>query len=601
MIEGLPKGIGDRARRIMETALVVGHFRCESKTDNASCRNLNGRQLLKRDAKEAWLWYPSDKAYELSGWERPASGIDLVDHQGEALGVHAANHAQAFDVGPIGMDGGGVEVLTISPPCVGFAVPTPRATPEAGSLDLVASIKTARALLSTGDVRAALLLSTGAYEQAKAAVNYAEKVKASRELIGKARLMQAEALKIESMCYVAMADTIDEAQAKGRVAKQGRVKVRDADVFTLEDVGIDKRRLLEARKLRNVVREQPDFVERVIAARLEAGLDPTRRSLSHAIGTRSAPAGDKGDQLYQTPIEAMRTLLALESFSATVKEPAVGKGAIMRPLEDAGYEVMIADLVDRGVTTRHGELQQVGDFLLSVAGGSAGVDIVTNPPYAELANSFPAHALREHKPRKMALLLNWNFAAGFDDPNRVFAMEENPPSRAYLFTRRLPMMHRDGWDGPEASSQMNTAWFVWERNADGSYGAGFPHIIRVDWKAYENAAPLLPGAGGNVAPMTFKPQPDEFARETPRKTLDERFSEERARALVWMLDRREFDAVTLRRGIGVRPSVSDALISGLSADGLIEPRDGESWALSDVGALALQATAGALLLQAATQ
>ncbi|WP_457663905.1 hypothetical protein [Sinorhizobium medicae] len=424
--------------------------------------------------------------------------------------------------------------------------------------------------MNAGDVRAALLLSTGAYEQAKAAVNYAGKVKASRELIDKARQMQAEALKIESMCYVAMADTVDEAQSSGRIAGKGRPKnVSNENIFTMEEVGIDRLQLHKARKLRDVVRKQPDFVDRVIAARLEAGLDPSRRSLSHAIGTRSAPSEDKGDQLYQTPIEAMRALLALESFSATVKEPAVGKGAIMRPLEEAGYEVMIADLVDRGVITRHGELQQVGDFLLSVAGGSVGVDIVTNPPYAELANSFPAHALREHKPRKMALLLNWNFAAGFDDPNRVFVMDENPPSRVYLFTRRLPMMHRDGWDGPEASSQMNTAWFVWERNEDGSYGDGFPRIIRVDWKAYENATPLLPGAGGNVAPMTFKPQPDEFARETPRKTLDERLDEERDRALDWVRGQASFDIGTFRRGVAVRGAVAGALIADFEADGLI--------------------------------
>ncbi|ATE84638.1 CcrM-like DNA methyltransferase [Sinorhizobium phage phi2LM21] len=599
MTEGLPKNMGENAERLLSATLAAGVLVVATDRDMRASRNLNGRGLLRRNPQDGCIWYPTDMAYSLSGVDRPA-GMELVDHHGAAVAVHAANHAPASDIVPIGMDGGGmVDVLT--PACVGFTVPATRAAPDAESSELVDSIKTARALLNAGDVRAALLLSTGAYEQAKAALNYAEKVKASRELIEKARRMQAEALKIESMCYVAMANTIDEAQQKGKVAKQGRVKVRDADVFTLDDVGIDKRRLHEARKLRDAVREQPDFVDRVIAARLEAGLDPSRRSLSHAIGTRSASAEDKGDQLYQTPIEAMRTLLALESFSATVKEPAVGKGAIMRPLEDAGYEVMIADLVDRGVATRHGELQQVGDFLLSVAGPSAGVDIVTNPPYAELANSFPAHALREHKPRKMALLLNWNFAAGFDDPNRVFVMDENPPSRVYLFTRRLPMMHRDGWDGPEASSQMNTAWFVWERNEDGTYGDGFPRIIRVDWKAYENATPLAPGAGGNVAPMTFKPQPDEFARETPRRTMDERLGEERARALVWMLDRDEFDDVTLRRGIGVRPSVSEALIASLSADGLIEPRDGGNWALSDAGTLALQATAGVLLLEAVAQ
>lgn len=510
-----------------------GFYRCTKPSEQSAARKLNGKGLVRRHPKDGHVWYATD-----------AAAPPVLDAQ--------------------------------------FSAPAPIAEKS----DLVESIETARALLSAGDVRAALLLSTGAYEQAKAALNYAEKVKASRELIEKARRMQAEALKIESMCYVAMADAIDEAQSKGHVAKQGRAKVRDADVFTLDDVGIDKRRLHEARKLRNVVREQPDFVDRVIAARLEAGLDPSRRSLSHAIGTRSAPAEDKGDQLYQTPIEAMRTLLALESFSATVKEPAVGKGAIMRPLEDAGYEVMIADLVDRGVATRHGELQQVGDFLLSVAGGSAGVDIVTNPPYAELANSFPAHALREHKPRKMALLLNWNFAAGFDDPNRVFVMDENPPSRVYLFTRRLPMMHRDGWEGPEASSQMNTAWFVWERNEDGTYGDGFPRIIRVDWKAYENAAPLLPGAGGNVAPMTYKPQPDEFARETPRKTMDERLDEERDGALAWVRSCGPFDAVMLRQGIAVRPSVADALIAEMAEAGLIVA-DGEGrWVAADMMAAA---------------
>ncbi|WP_457662854.1 hypothetical protein [Sinorhizobium medicae] len=556
MTEGLPKNLGENAERLLSAALAAGVLVVATDRDMRASRNLNGRGLLRRNPQDGCIWYPTDKAYSLSGVDRPA-GMELV------------NHAQASGIVPIGIDAGGDEILTISPLSVAFTVPATRVAP-AESSELVDSIKTARALLNAGDVRAALLLSTGAYEQAKAAVNYAGKVKASRELIDKARQMQAEALKIESMCYVAMADTVDEAQSSGRIAGKGRPKnVSNENIFTMEEVGIDRLQLHKARKLRDVVRKQPDFVDRVIAARLEAGLDPSRRSLSHAIGTRSAPSEDKGDQLYQTPIEAMRALLALESFSATVKEPAVGKGAIMRPLEEAGYEVMIADLVDRGVITRHGELQQVGDFLLSVAGGSVGVDIVTNPPYAELANSFPAHALREHKPRKMALLLNWNFAAGFDDPNRVFVMDENPPSRVYLFTRRLPMMHRDGWDGPEASSQMNTAWFVWERNEDGSYGDGFPRIIRVDWKAYENATPLLPGAGGNVAPMTFKPQPDEFARETPRKTLDERLDEERDRALDWVRGQASFDIGTFRRGVAVRGAVAGALIADFEADGLI--------------------------------
>lgn len=199
------------------------------------------------------------------------------------------------------------------------------------SSELVATIERARTALSAGDVEAALLLSSGAYEQAKAAGAYAEKVKASRELIDKARRMQADALKIESLCYVAMADAVDEAQVNGKLSRGGRQKtVHDEDRFTLEEVGIDKRRLHEARSIRNAERAEPGFIERVVEARLDEGLEPSRaglkRAAGHAIGTKTATKDERGEDLYETPIEAVRTLLALESFTTHVLEPSVGKG-----------------------------------------------------------------------------------------------------------------------------------------------------------------------------------------------------------------------------------------------------------------------------------
>jgi hypothetical protein len=33
--------------------------------------------------------------------------------------------------------------------------------------------------------------------------------------------------------------------------------------------------------------------------------------------------------------------------------------------------------------------------------------------------------------------------------------------------RRLPRMHREGWDGPRASSSMAFAWFAWRRGYAG--------------------------------------------------------------------------------------------------------------------------------------
>lgn len=465
--------------------------------------------------------------------------------------------------------------------------------------ELATTIDRARTALDAGDVQVALLLSSGAYEQAKAAGDYAKKVKASHDLIGKARQMQADALKIETMCTIAMADFVDEAQAEGKLSRGGRPQtVQDQDRFCLADLGIDKRRLLEARKLRNVERAKPGFIDRIVAARLAEGLEPSRASLksaaSHAIGTKSASKEERGADLYETPIEAIKTLLALESFGLTVLEPSVGRGAILRPLEAAGYEVSIADLEDRGIATQYGEKQALGDFLLSKRAGE-GFDIVTNPPYG-IANAYIAHALREHKPRKMAMLLNLNFLAGFEDQDRCYVMDECPPSRVYVFTRRLPMMHRDGWDGNKASSQMNTAWFIWEQNEDGSYGSGFPQIIRVDWEKFAHAEPLTPGAGGNISPLTFAEPEEDFTRETPRKTMEERITEEFARALVFAGERKgSFDSVALRQGIGVRPTVADALIDNMAAKGLIEPVEANHWAITDHGWTVLEATAAVLL------
>ncbi len=364
----------------------------------------------------------------------------------------------------------------------------PAAIADVSGLDVV--VERARSLLDDGDVMAARMLAAGAYEQAKAAASYAQRFGAAERLVGKARRLQADALMIEAQAKVRLADEYDAAQAAGEVASRGRPKnVPDGNIITVADAGLSRKEIHEARKLRDAEREAPGIVERAIQARLSAGLEPSRASLRANIGTKSATKEERGHNLYETPAEAMRTLLALERFSPRVLEPACGKGAILRPLEDAGYDVSASDLIDYGTTTKHGECQAVADFLQTTE--PAGMDIVTNPPYGDVLNAFVAHALRVHRPRKMALLLNLNFLCGFEDPDRCFAMDENPPARVHVFSRRLPMMHRDGWEGPHASSSMNTAWFVWEQDRHGRY-SGPTRIHRVDWKDFEARAPLPP-------------------------------------------------------------------------------------------------------------
>lgn len=375
-------------------------------------------------------------------------------------------------------------------------------------------ITRARALFDDGDFLMARLVAGAGYEQAKAAGKLADKMKAAESLRDKARSMQSDALRIETLCKMEIALQWDAAQQDGRASTGGRPSKAvpspetvshgnglpppvGSKRLTAEEAGISRKEIHEGRKLAEAERNNPGIVERAIAARLDAGLEPSRRSLRVAIGTNTATRQERGEDFYETPIEAMHVLLALEQFAPTIWEPACGRGAISQVLEDAGYDVVLSDLVDRGCADRLGVVQTVADFLTSQSAPDCRADscpdIVTNPPYGVL-NAFVAHALRVHQPKKMALLLNLNFLCGSESADRKFARDQNPPARIHVFTRRLPMMHRDGWDGNEASSSMNTAWFVWERDAAGNYGR--QRVVECwDWKDFVPAAAAAAKAG----------------------------------------------------------------------------------------------------------
>ena len=370
------------------------------------------------------------------------------------------------------------------------------AMPDAS--DLVATIDRARKVFADGDLKAAALLSAKAYDEAANIVSYAKRVVASEALLGKARQMQGDALLIEVRVKTAIANMVDAGQAAGDIATKGKKSnVQGSDISTLDDLGLDRRRLSEMRVLRDAEMREPGIAERAIKARLEQGLDPTRANLRVSIGTKSASKEDRGDNLYQTPPVGTQCILKLEKFHAAGEvlgaqffEPFCGRGAISSVLEAAGHDVLLSDLNDYGVVSAQGECQHVANFLEltreTVIGWNRIVPpfIISNAPYGSSMNACIAHALREFMPEKMALLCNLNVLSGFDDENRNFYMDEYPPARIYVNARRLPMMHRDGWQGNEAESSMNTAWLVWDRNAPDA-SAEHPYgqtktIMRID-------------------------------------------------------------------------------------------------------------------------
>ncbi|NTG20026.1 SAM-dependent methyltransferase [Agrobacterium rhizogenes] len=444
---------GEHAAQILREVVEQGTFTSSDGGTRRACIRMNAKGLLRRDKKDADLWYPSQKLLDSTG---TAKVVAVIPQSARGKGDLAEMSALAL------------------------------------------RIERARVAFDAGDVDLAQFLSSASYEESKAAVSFGRRVKAKRELQEKARSLEADALYIWTQCDMHFAEQWEKAVDEGRVLKGRPKSVPDENAFTAEEIGLSRKEIHEARKILAAERREPGIVKRALEARLAAGLEPTRANLRAAVGTASATKEERGQNLYETPPEAMHTLLALETFTVTVLEPACGRGAIARMLELADYGVILADLVDYETADQNGELQVVQDFLTSEPPESGSYDIVTNPPYGDILNAFVAHALRVYRPRKMALLLNLNFLCGFADDDRNFVMDDCPPARVYVFKRRLPMMHRDGWEGNKASSRMNTAWFVWELQEDGTYGTQ-TITKRVDWCDFMPAAADVADAESEAA------------------------------------------------------------------------------------------------------
>jgi hypothetical protein len=95
--------------------------------------------------------------------------------------------------------------------------------------------------------------------------------------------------------------------------------------------------------------------------------------------------------------------------------------------------------------------------------------VVTNPPY-RLAAQMVSRAM--HLVPRLYLLLRLSF---LESECRTPILEDGTLARIHVFRRRF-MMHRDGWTGPRASSQIALAWFVWDRSH-----AGKAVVDRISW------------------------------------------------------------------------------------------------------------------------
>ena len=190
--------------------------------------------------------------------------------------------------------------------------------------------------------------------------------------------------------------------------------------------------------------------------------------LDHSCQVHHAPLSERDDDAYMTPPVATEALLRHVKLPHRLWEPACGDGSgILDVLRAHGHEVIGSDLVDYG----RSDCFSRRDFLFErkVPDGCEG--IVTNPPF-KLAGQFIAHALDLCPLVVMLLRL-----AFYESEKRCAILEDRGLERILCFRRRLPMMHRLGWEGRKANSGMAFAWFLWDRSHVGS-----TTIQRISWE-----------------------------------------------------------------------------------------------------------------------
>lgn len=209
--------------------------------------------------------------------------------------------------------------------------------------------------------------------------------------------------------------------------------------------------------------------EALATAKAAPAATPNRLDMS--TGNRVHPISERGADLYETPLVAVRALLEVERIPQLVWEPCCGPGAIVGVLRKAGHTVIATDLEDYDCpdsTPRR-------DFLMEREAPNGCSAICTNPPF-KLAEECVEHALTLCP--EVYMLLRVAFLEGLRWENKRF---RDHLARVHVFAPRLPMMNRSGWTGPlNSNSGMAFGWFAFQRGW--AFKGGQPTVNWINWK-----------------------------------------------------------------------------------------------------------------------
>ena len=178
-------------------------------------------------------------------------------------------------------------------------------------------------------------------------------------------------------------------------------------------------------------------------------------------------AGPASYEHYETPACATRGLLKAEGhrLPLTVWEPCAGKGAISRVVMASGRSVFASDLLAYEGADSH--VRPGVDYLLTRRPPHPRIScIVSNFPFAD-NDACIEHGL--DLGCRVICLMRWAWAEGVDGAIRGSGLRstlvDKHLTHVWLGKERLPMMHREDYDGPRlAKGAVPYAWFSFSPN-----------------------------------------------------------------------------------------------------------------------------------------
>lgn len=172
----------------------------------------------------------------------------------------------------------------------------------------------------------------------------------------------------------------------------------------------------------------------------------------------------EANDFYATPTEAVKALMKNFEFdkSKTIYDPCVGKGHILKPFRDEGFNVKGTDLVGRADYFDPNIKYEGGTDYIACTEKFDGT-IVTNPPY-EICKNFAETCINNITDGNyVCMLLKIQF---LETKSRYELFKKYPPKYVYVFVNRIGCIP-GGESDKKTSSAICYAWYVWEKGYTG--------------------------------------------------------------------------------------------------------------------------------------